>query len=230
MIEPSKSLAAARAAAREAAASRRQRFITLEHLLYGITRTAEGAAILRGVGADPDDMARELEEYLDLLESGQPREPQPDATADEMLRLALIHVHVGGRTTIELGDVLVQLLRYEDEYAALLFHAAGIERFAVLRFVSHGAPPVPEIPDTPWLTVRFHNDHYTTMHFVVQVLTRTFRMSLERAQALMLLVHEQGHADVTTLKRADAIERAVEALELAEKAELPLRITLERAE
>jgi len=230
VIEPSKSLAAVRAVAREAAASRRHRHITLEHLLYGITRTEEGAAILRGVGADPDDMARELEEYLDLLDSGQPREPQTDAIADEMLRMALIHVHVGGRATIEVADVLLQLLRYEDEYAALLFHAAGVERFRVLRFVSHGALPTPEIPDTPWLTVRFYNDHYTTMQFVVQVLTRTFRMSLERAHALMLQVHEHGYADVTTLKRADAIERAVEALELAEKAELPLRISLERAE
>jgi len=230
VIEPSKALVAARAVAREAAASRRQRFITLEHLLYGITRTEEGATILRGVGADPDDMARELEEYLDLLESGQPREPQTDATADEMLRLALIHVHVGGRATIDVADVLVQLLRYDEHYAALLFHAAGVERFAVLRYVSHGAQPAPEVPATPWLTVRFHNDHYTTMQFVVHVLTRTFRLSPERAHALMLQVHEHGHADITTLKRTDAMERAVEALELAEKAELPLRITLEPAE
>ena len=230
-IGASAALLAVRAVAREAAASRRQRFITVEHLLLGIARTDDGITLLRGVGADPEELARELDDYLDLLESGQPREPQLDPTADLVVRRALLHAHFGGRSVLELGDVLVQMLREESSYAALLFHAAGIERLEVVRYVSHAERSVqPTIPDSKWLTVRLHNDHYTPMDFVVHVLVGIFRLPVERAQALMMQVHGDGSADVTTMRAEDAIERATETAEAAEREGFPLKVTLERAE
>jgi ATP-dependent Clp protease adaptor protein ClpS len=59
------------------------------------------------------------------------------------------------------------------------------------------------------------NDDYTTMEFVIEVLQRFFTMNLERAQQVMLKVHNEGSAicgiytcDVAETKRAQVIEFA----------------------
>lgn len=49
-----------------------------------------------------------------------------------------------------------------------------------------------EIKDPPHFAVVLHNDDYTTMEFVVEVLRRFFRKKEEEAVQIMLQVHQQG--------------------------------------
>ncbi|MBT3586477.1 MAG: ATP-dependent Clp protease adapter ClpS [Halobacteriovoraceae bacterium] len=44
----------------------------------------------------------------------------------------------------------------------------------------------------PRYKVVLHNDDYTTMEFVIYVLQKFFRKTLEEAQAIMLKVHKEG--------------------------------------
>lgn len=83
-------------------------------------------------------------------------------------------------------------------------------------------------PKTPRLfKVLLHNDHYTTMEFVVFVLQRVFRKPEAEAQAIMLAVHRQGVGVAGVYTRDIAETKAAQAKALAEREGFPLRCSTE---
>jgi len=75
--------------------------------------------------------------------------------------------------------------------------------------------------------VILHNDDYTTMEFVIQVLTEVFNKTGPEAADLMLQVHTRGAclAGVYTFEIAETKEHRVK--EMAEAAEFPFLCTKE---
>ena len=71
------------------------------------------------------------------------------------------------------------------------------------------------------------NDDYTTMEFVVEILTAVFALSHEKAVAVMLLVHHEGRGlcGVYTLFIAEIIHQYLSVRALA--ADFPLLCTVE---
>jgi ATP-dependent Clp protease adaptor protein ClpS len=82
-------------------------------------------------------------------------------------------------------------------------------------------------------SVILHNDDYTTMEFVVVVLTRFFGKSEDEATSIMLMVHTQGRGLAGVFVR-DVAESKVDLVrDFARANGHPLRCTaepLERAE
>lgn len=77
--------------------------------------------------------------------------------------------------------------------------------------------------------VIIHNDHYTTMDFVVQVLEVVFRHPPSSAVQVMLQVHHSGRGIAGTYTKDIAETRRAEAENWARAMEFPLRLTVERA-
>ncbi|MBN1349188.1 ATP-dependent Clp protease adapter ClpS [candidate division KSB1 bacterium] len=77
--------------------------------------------------------------------------------------------------------------------------------------------------------VILHNDHYTTMDFVVLVLENVFFKSPVEATQIMLNVHKRGFGvcGIYTFEVAEVKVAMVHAL--AEKHEFPLKCTMEKA-
>lgn len=75
--------------------------------------------------------------------------------------------------------------------------------------------------------VILHNDDFTTMEFVVEVLIKVFYKSMQEAEALMLAVHHAGQASVGVYSYDIACTKAARATELARAEGFPLRITVE---
>ena len=73
-----------------------------------------------------------------------------------------------------------------------------------------------------------HNDDYTTMEFVVEVLCGYFEKSIEEANRLMLQVHLQGVAIAGVYPREIAETKVAEVTEEARQREMPLLVTLEQ--
>lgn len=73
-----------------------------------------------------------------------------------------------------------------------------------------------------------HNDHYTTMEFVVEVLVQELGHGVEKAVQLMLQIHEQGSAVVGIYPKDVAEMKVAKVKQLAEQAEYPLLITMHK--
>ena len=84
-----------------------------------------------------------------------------------------------------------------------------------------------ELP--PMYKVLLHNDDYTTMEFVVEVLQKVFHKNAAEATRIMLLVHKTG-SGVCGVFTEDVAETKVEIVHhLARKSGFPLRCTMEEA-
>ncbi len=80
----------------------------------------------------------------------------------------------------------------------------------------------------PMYKVLLHNDNYTTMEFVVEILVNVFGKSLEKANQIMLNVHNKGKevCGIYTLEIAETKMETV--LNLASNKGFPLKSTMEK--
>lgn len=75
--------------------------------------------------------------------------------------------------------------------------------------------------------VVMHNDDYTTMEFVVEVLQKFFSKSLVEAQAIMLEVHSKGRGICGIYTREIAETKTAKVVEYARGKGHPLKCTSE---
>ncbi|MEW6526701.1 MAG: ATP-dependent Clp protease adapter ClpS [Spirochaetota bacterium] len=77
--------------------------------------------------------------------------------------------------------------------------------------------------------VILHNDHYTTMDFVVEVLVKIFHKNIMEATELMLQVHRNGFGICGVYTYDIAQTKANQVHSLARQREFPLKCTVEEA-
>lgn len=86
---------------------------------------------------------------------------------------------------------------------------------------------IPKVAEPPRYAVFLHNDDYTTMEFVVEVLTMDFSRSHEEAMGLMLKVHEEGKAVAGIYSLEIAESKVLKVTEKARRSGFPLKLTME---
>ncbi len=75
--------------------------------------------------------------------------------------------------------------------------------------------------------VIFHNDDYTTMEFVLEVLIRFFHKSETEATHIMLTVHKTGAAVAGVYTRDVAETKSTQVMDYARENAMPLLLTTE---
>lgn len=84
-----------------------------------------------------------------------------------------------------------------------------------------------KLEEPPQFKVLLHNDDYTTMEFVVEVLQKVFYKSPAEATRIMLLVHKSG-IGVCGIYPAEVAETKVQmALHMAREHGFPLQCSME---
>jgi len=85
----------------------------------------------------------------------------------------------------------------------------------------------PRLKRPPLYRVLLLNDDYTTMEFVVLVLTSVFHLSEEKATEIMLHVHQRGAGVCGVYTREIAESKVEQVKQLSEQHEHPLQCTME---
>jgi len=75
--------------------------------------------------------------------------------------------------------------------------------------------------------VLLHNDDYTTMDFVVEILMAIFHKNIVEAEEIMLTIHKQGKAVCGIYTYDIAQTKVYQVKELAKRNGFPLLATLE---
>lgn len=84
-----------------------------------------------------------------------------------------------------------------------------------------------ETREPPLFQVIMHNDHYTTMDFVVSVLESVFYKSPSEATQIMLAIHRRGAGRCGVYTREVAEMKVEQVHRLARRREFPLRCSLQ---
>lgn len=85
-----------------------------------------------------------------------------------------------------------------------------------------------QIEEPPLYKVLLHNDDYTTMDFVVQVLELVFQKSPPEASRIMMNVHQTGVGVAGVYTREIAETKVAVVHDLARKHDFPLKCSMER--
>ncbi len=93
-----------------------------------------------------------------------------------------------------------------------------------LRFESKTKVKKPEL-----YKVILHNDHYTTMDFVIEVLMKVFHMPAAKSTQVMLDVHKKGYGICGTYTYDIAVTKVDEVHRMAKERSFPLRCSCEKA-
>ena len=85
-----------------------------------------------------------------------------------------------------------------------------------------------QLNEPPLYRVFIHNDHYTSMEFVVEILEQVFHHNRPAAEQIMMMVHRQGIGCCGEYDREIAESKVVTVSRRASEAGFPLRCTMER--
>ncbi|APX95036.1 ATP-dependent Clp protease adapter ClpS [Halomonas sp. 1513] len=88
----------------------------------------------------------------------------------------------------------------------------------------------PELARPPMYKVVLHNDDFTPMEFVVEVLQTFFHLESEKAVQVMLAVHTQGKATCGIFTRDIAETKCHQVNEYARECQHPLLCDIDAAD
>jgi ATP-dependent Clp protease ATP-binding subunit ClpA len=141
-----KDLQASLRRAYEEARKRHHELVTLEHILYALLDDPKASKALDACRANRKKLRTDLERFFDDAMQSVPEDiaedpdfsPHETVAVQRALNAAAFHAMSSEMTEIDGGNLLIQILREPESHAAYLLQQAGVTRFDLKRFVSHG--------------------------------------------------------------------------------------------
>ncbi len=121
---------------------RRHEFITLEHILFELTYDPDASDTLIGCGVDLDRLRDSIDNFMNEnmppIESEYLQNPQYSAGSQFVLRLAAMHAESADNPEVNGSNILISMFRIEESHAVYLLNEQGVNRYDLVRYVSHG--------------------------------------------------------------------------------------------
>src|SRR5215471_6521624 len=121
---------------------RRHEFMSVEHLLFALLFDADCARVIQHSGGDIDSIRRKLDRFLDTeiprVSETAEVSPTPTVGFQRVVQRAAIHVRSAGKDEVKGRNILVAIFAEADSVAAHTLQEAGVTRFDVVNYISHG--------------------------------------------------------------------------------------------
>ena len=138
MIEPSQNLQHIFEKAIEVAKQHSHEYITIEHLLYGITCDEESYKMIEDFGADAKFIKSNLDRYLqsnlDDIKTSTPTKPKKTHAVERVLNRCFTQVLFSGRQRIEVADVIIGILNEKNSFAFYFLNKGGLTKENFIRY------------------------------------------------------------------------------------------------
>ena len=131
------------------ARQKRHEFITVEHLLLALLDNPTAAEVMRAVGANIDDLRKNLTEFIGqhtpTVAGSEDVDTQPTLGFQRVIQRAIMHVQSSsnGKKEVTGANVLVAIFGEKDSHAVYYLHQQGITRLDVVNYISHGITKQP---------------------------------------------------------------------------------------
>jgi ATP-dependent Clp protease ATP-binding subunit ClpA len=132
-------------AAYREAESRGHEYLTPEHVLYESLFFDRGREIILSCGGNMESLSKDLEGFFDahvpVMEGAK---PEQSAGFQSVMENAIMHTASAEKESVEIDDILASIFEEKESFAAHFLSRQGIDRLAVLSFISHGVTAYPE--------------------------------------------------------------------------------------
>ncbi len=159
--------------------------------------------------------------------------PTFDEAASGVLEKACSRAHQTRHVNCQ--DVLLAFFDGEQRSAADALQRHGITRYDLTSYLAHGAAKINAYAsadfggDNVKVSLYLLNDNYTTVEFVIEILTSVLSFPLEQATSIERSIHGDGRAGCGVFPFAVALDKLNQIHKLAREKGHPLRGCLERA-
>ena len=122
-------------------------FLTVEHLLLAILDTPPVRGVLKGCGADLDQLNADLRQHVAantlrwVPSPGEEHVVQPQLDFQRVLQRAVFHATTNGKNQVGVDNVMLAIFSEKQSHAVVLLKREGVTRSAVLNYVMSSKPP-----------------------------------------------------------------------------------------
>ncbi|HEY9594780.1 MAG TPA: Clp protease N-terminal domain-containing protein, partial [Spirochaetia bacterium] len=124
-------------AAYHEAENRNHEYLTPEHVLYASLFFDRGREILTSCGGNVNGLTEDLEEFftkhVPVVESGKPIQ---SAGFQSVMENAILHTASADKDSVEIDDIFASIMEEKESFAAHFLSRQGIDRLALLSFIS----------------------------------------------------------------------------------------------
>lgn len=144
MVEPSDNLQAVFEKAIDTAKKLHHEYLTIEHLLFAMLLEDTFTNTLQGYGAKPDDLRKELSDYLqtkcnEIVVQDVVVKPKKTQSVERVLNRAFTQVLFNGRQKIEPTDVFLAMMGEKRSWAHFYIAKANIEKEKFADYINNNS-------------------------------------------------------------------------------------------
>jgi ATP-dependent Clp protease ATP-binding subunit ClpA len=135
-------------AAYHEAETRGHEYLTPEHVLFASLFFDRGKEIILSCGGNIENLARDLEEFFaHRLPVAENSKPIQSAGFQAVMENAILHTASAEKDSVEIDDIIASMMEEKESFAAHFLARQGIDRLALLSFISHGVTVYPDGDD-----------------------------------------------------------------------------------
>lgn len=127
------------------AKNRKHEYLTPEHILFASLYSENGKKTIEGSGGDSALLLAKLETFFnESIPSDDSEDPKQSVSFQNIMERAFWHTASAQKDILDLGDVLVSMFDEKNSFAAFFMQEAGLSRYSILNYISHGVSEIPE--------------------------------------------------------------------------------------